>query len=659
MKSLLTALVFILFAAYSSAQYNTPTDLDQNYCSHLKSALEQQSRYYFPISTHPLLDAYDVHFYFLDIEAENNTIYISGNVTIKATVTATVLDTFAFELVSELTVDSVLVNGTAESFSHEGDHVFVPLSNGPGQGQEVAARIYYHGTPPSGGFFTGISTDYNDTYDKNVTWTLSEPYGAKEWFPVKQDLHDKADSVWVFVTTSQENMAGSQGLLTNITPMPQGKLRYEWKSYYPIAYYLISIAVADYQEYNIWAHPSNMEDSILIQNFIYDHPDYLPNWEEGINNTVGFLELFSEIFGPYPFAEEKYGHCVSEIGGAMEHQTMTTLGFFNYGLVAHELGHMWFGDNVTCAYWNDIWVNEGFATYSDYLAHHYLTTPFYDSLWLKIRHDHVKSEPGGSIYVPDSLLGDVWRIFSGRLSYSKGALMLHMLRFELQDDDLFFDILTEFGVQYGDSVATGMDFKELAEDMSGEDLDVFFDQWYFGEGYPVYDIVWNHYTDTLHIYSTQTASTTVTPFFDMLVPYHVTFTDGTDTTLLLRQTGPLSVFAVPLQKNVAGLEVDPDQWILHELNSISFGLDDPGNPVYFSLGPNPAREKFYIFLQGQNNHDLSYHLTDISGRLIDSRKLLSGGQAVDISFLQKGIYMITVSDGKNALTRRVVKIDDF
>ena len=659
MRSLAFLLTFTLFAAFSTAQYNVPTDVDPHYCSHLKSAIHSQGEYRFPVASHPLLEEYDVGFYFLDIAAENNSIFISGNVTIRATVTADLMDTIAFELIEEMTVDSVFVDGVSHSVARQGDYGYVFLDVPLVEGQLFDLRVYYQGTPPTGGFFTGISTDYNETYDKHVTWTLSEPYSAKDWFPVKQDLTDKADSVWVFVTTSAENMVGSQGLLTNVTTMPDGRLRYEWKSRYPIAYYLISISVADYQEYNIWAHPENMEDSLLIQNFIYDHPDYLPSWKGAIDETVNFIELFSDLYGQYPFPEEKYGHCVSEIGGGMEHQTMTTLGVFNFGLVAHELGHMWFGDNVTCATWNDIWVNEGFATYSDYLAHHFLASPYYDSVWLKIRHDHVKSQPGGSVYVPDSLLGDVWRIFSGRLSYSKGALLLHMIRFELQDDDLFFDVLTEFGVQYADSVATGMDFKELLEDMSGQEFDTFFDQWYFGEGYPIFDIVWNHLADTLQIHSTQTASTAVTPFFDMLVPYLVKFEDGTDTTLLLRQAEPLSVYAIPLAKTVTGLEVDPEQWILHDLNSISVGVDDPEGPVFFALGPNPCSDVVNIFLQGQKHHDLYYYLTDLSGRLISSRKILSDRQAVDMSSLEKGIYMITVSDGVNAATKRMVKISDF
>jgi len=658
-NSFILVFILLLVARMAFSQYNIPTDVDLNYCSHLKSAYDHQKMYYSIMATHPMLEEYDVHFYFLDIRAENNTVDIAGNVTIKAHVTAPVLDTFAFELIGVLVIDSVFINGQPHSFLHQGDYGFIPLGSSLGQGDEIMAQVYYHGTPPTGGFFRGISTGYNSTYDKNVTWTLSEPYAAKEWFPVKQDLTDKADSVWVFVTTSPENMVGSQGLLTQVTNMPNGKVRYEWKSNYPIAYYLISISVADYQDYSIWAHPENMDDSLLIQNFIYDHPNYLNDWKEGIDQTAEFIELFSELYGQYPFAEEKYGHCVSQIGGGMEHQTMTTLGGFSFGLVAHELGHMWFGDNITCATWNDIWVNEGFATYSDYLAHSFLASSYYDSVWLKVRHDHVKSQPGGSVYVPDSLLGDVGRIFSGRLSYSKGALLLHMIRFELQDDELFFDIMTEFGVQYGDSVATGMDFKELVEDMSGQDFDDFFDQWYFGEGYPIFDIVWNQTDDTVHIYSTQTASTSATPFFSMLVPYYLKFSDNTDTTLLLYQDDPFSEYSIPMEKQVTTFRLDPDQWILHELNSLMVGIDNPANPVFFTIGPNPAQDRVHLFLRKDTCLNCTLKLSDLSGRILHTEDFLSGHHLLDLSEYPSGIYVITITDGLNSMTKRMMKVSNL
>ncbi len=194
----------------------------------------------------PFLHDYDVKFYFLDIEIHANTVHVGGEVTFYAEVVAEELDTFAFELIDVMTVTDVTINDISLSFTHGNDVGIVPLQTALTQGEMLTAKITYEGTPPTGGFFSGISqaTDWG----KQVVWTLSEPFAARDWWPTKQVLEDKADSTWIFLTTEEENMAGSNGLLTNVTTMPDNKLRYEWKSNYPIAYYLISFAVSEYQE---------------------------------------------------------------------------------------------------------------------------------------------------------------------------------------------------------------------------------------------------------------------------------------------------------------------------------------------------------------------------------------------------------------------------
>jgi aminopeptidase N len=654
MKKFIFSTLLIISGSLTFGQYNIPVDIDENYCHHIKAGIDGIKSYNAPVTVNSLMEKYDVTFYFLDLTVENNTVYLSGSVTIKAKSLVNSLDTIAFELYPGLTIDQITLDNIPHSFDRDDYLVTVPLDAPVGLGSYFSIKITYHGMPPTGGFFSGISTALNPEYQKDVTWTLSEPYAAKDWWPVKQDLGDKADSVWVFLTTSQTNKAGSEGLLTAVTPVAGGKLRYEWKSKHPIDYYLISFAVADYMEYNQYAHPEGTEDSVLIQNFIYDDPACLSYYQEGIDRTADFIELYSNLFGIYPFIDEKYGHCLTELGGGMEHQTMTTLGGFSFSLVAHELGHMWFGDHVTCATWSDIWINEGFATYCDYLSHHFLSTPYYDSLWLKLRHDNVKNQPGGSVYVPPDELGDIGRIFDGRLSYSKGALLLHMIRFELQDDDQFFDIMESYENEFGDSVATGADFRDWVELQSGKDFTDFFNQWYYGEGYPIFDIVWNQTDDNLNIYSTQTTSTNVTTLFKMTVPFHLIFNDGTDTTLLFYQDSNQDAFSLPVLKTIEQIEVDPEQWILHRLNSISVGIEEQLSPVYFSLGPNPAKEQINVFLAHQPEKTTELTISDLSGRMILTRILNSTNTTLDISTLPAGIYFVTMTDGSNKLNKKLI-----
>ena len=645
--------ILILSVIVAAGQYNVPGPIRDFRCNHSRAAENSQFlSNYFP-GAFSWYEDYDVNFYFLDLQVENNTIDLAGNVTTKAKALHE-LDTVRFELYSGLIIDSVFINGEVRNFSSENDIIKIPVVTPITQGNHFTTRIRYHGTPPAGGDYTGVTTAYNETYQKNVTWTLSEPYAAKDWFPVKQDLKDKADSVWVFLTTSAENKAGSQGLLTAVVPLQNGKVRYEWKSNYPIDYYLISYSVADYMEYNLYAHPEGTADSVFIQNFIYDDPACLANLKAGIDRTADFMGLFTSFFGTYPFIEEKYGHCQAEFGGGMEHQTMTTLGTFSFTVVSHELGHSWFGDKVTCATWNDIWINEGFATYCDYLAHSYLADPIYDSIWLQLRHDYVKTEPGGSVYVPEDQLGDINRIFDGRLSYSKGALLLHMIRFEIQDDELFFNTLKTYVDEFADSVATGEDFKRWLELKTGIDFTDFFTQWYYGEGYPIFDISWNQEENQLNIISTQTTSSTVTPLFKMHLPYYLKFTDGSDTTLILYHDANQNSYAVPLTKTIEEIVLDPDQWTLHGLKNLSVEERKMDSPVYFSFGPNPAGNRMKIYFT-QKHIKARMSITDLSGRLLLTREIEGPQVEEDISAIPAGLYFITINDGENELSKRLIK----
>ena len=652
MKKVLTlsALLLAFFTAFSQYAHIE----DRMGCHHAK-AYGHHDYVFQPDLRSTLFQDYDVKFYFLTIHVENNTVTLDGVTRIDAEVTAAVLDTFALELVPQLTVDSAMINGEMVSVERSGDELYLIPNETYPQGTSISAKIYYRGTPPSSGFFSGISTAYNSQYSANVTWTLSEPWLAKEWWPAKQDLQDKADSSWVFIITDENNLAGSQGILTAVTPMPNNKLQFEWKSKYPIAFYLISLAVAEYEEYNIYAKPAAMGgDSILVQNYIYQGS--LSNYKSGIDNTPEMIELMSDLYGLYPFWEEKYGHCLTQLPGGMEHQTMTTIGNFSFGLVAHELGHMWFGDNVTCATWNDIWINEGFATYSDYLANEQILGYEEAQDWLESTHSYVMSQPGGSVYIPQGQATTIGRIFDGRLSYRKGASIIHMIRFELQDDDLFFEVLETFQDEYADSVATGVDFQAVLEDVSGQDFSDFFDQWYFGEGYPRYTIIWNQDEENVNMNITQTTSTSTTTLLRMLMPYRFNYDDGTDTTVLLYQTENYNFFSIPVDKTVNSIDVDPENWTLEQLIGIAVGIEETRSPAFFTFGPNPVQDQLRIFLPNDTGNSYRLIISDLSGREVYRLERTGEESLLNLQSLQKGMYLITLRSGDYAVSKRLVKI---
>ena len=600
-----------------------------------------------------LMDKYDVKFYKLDIKAERNTVYISGNVTIKAIVKASQLDTFAFELKDYMTIDSVYINNLKRNFNRAGDDVFVgipALTNGA----NVTAQIFYKGMAPNtGAFFSGISCQTSQDWGNQITWTLSESFAAKQWFPVKQSLTDKIDSVYIFVTTSNDNKVGSNGVLTNIVNLPNNKVRYEWKTRYPMVYYLISIAVGKYVDYSIYAHPAGLQDSVLIQNYVYDNPQTLPTYLTDINRTKNFIELYSDLFGMYPFYKEKYGHSLAPLGGGMEHQTMTTLGDFNFYLNCHELSHQWWGDNVTCATWSDIWINEGFASYAEYLAANSLISYQEAQQHMRDFHDNVLQEHDGSVYIPPYMAVDENRIFDGRLSYKKGAAIIHNLRFEVGSDTVFFNIMKQVQIRFKDSTITGLDFKAVAEELSGKNLTDFFNQWYFGEGYPYFYITYSQQNDSLYINVNQLTSANVTPLFKMNVEYKIIYNGG-DTIVKLYQQANVQTFKIPMNKLVTGIVFDPKNWIINGL--VNINRIDENKATNFLIYPNPCSDKLQIYLGSNKSGNYQIRITDISGKEILIKNWFADNSSeIDISNLEKGIYFLQISDGMNKSVQKFIK----
>lgn len=650
--SLLTILSFL--ATIALAQWNQPEDAHLG-CNHAKGHHLKSADAFLYFQDDLLFD-YDVKFYFLDIEVSPTSVDVAGNVSIHLEVVSNTLDTLVLEFSDGMFVDSAFIDGVEVMPFHTNDHIYMEPPAAYNQGDLLEVQVYYHGTPPSGGFFSAVTTAFSTQWGQHVTYTLSEPFAARDWFPVKQVLPDKADSCWVFLTTGEEFAAGSQGLLTAITPMPDNKHRYEWKSKYPIAYYLISFAVSDYLEYNLYAHPEEMNgDSLLIQNFLYDHPNIINAYGDDIDNTADFIELFSDLYVLYPFHEEKYGHCLTTLGGGMEHQTMTTMGGFNYDLITHELGHMWFGDNVTCATWSDIWINEGFASYSEYLAREHLQGQNAANTWMNNTHSNVLSQPGGSVYVPPEHADSIPRIFSGRLSYDKGAAIIHMIRFELDNDSLFFAVMEEFQHRFADSTATGDDFKMVLEDLSGMDFNDFFEQWYYGEGYPTYSIVWNQTPEGINMNITQEASyPSVTPLFKMPMEYNIMTTEG-DTTITLFHESNFTQFSMPVDGQVITIWVDPNNWVLNKVGSITVGIEETENPVYFTFGPNPAAESVTLYM-AKSTEEVNISIADIMGRIVMESTASGETITVNTSDLPQGTYIIRIHDGEDSYTRRMVKI---
>lgn len=606
-------------------------------------------------------EKYDVHFYSLDLSMTNLNTDVAGTAEIHAKARVD-LDSALFELFQTLTITEVRVNGNPVLFSRNNSAVKAPVNALTGDAFVIA--IDYNGTPPTsatnplGG--AGMTNDNSPSWGNQVTWSLSEPFSAYEWFPCKQSLSDKADSCAVKITVPDSCKAGSNGILENVVDVGNQKMRYEWKHRHPIDYYLISVSIAEYVEYNVTANPIGAPAPILIQNYIYDNPGTLPNFQAEIDETADFLELFYELYGPYPFEDEKYGHCMAPISGGMEHQTMTTQGFFEKGLTSHELGHQWWGNNVTCASWADIWVNEGFASYSEYLMLENLYPAEKAQHMLDV-HTDVMSQTGGSIWVLDSL--NESRIFSGRLSYNKGSAFIHTLRFMLNNDVVFFNALRDFQNAFADSVAKGTDVRDALANVSGVDLTAAFEQWYFGEGYPTYSARWNRVGNDLFLEITHTTSKpAVTPTFTNPIEIRFSRTGAPDTTIRFDITNNLDQYFID---NIGDVDyivgIDPSNWVVNKVGAI---VNDPAftalataNEVFedeIILYPNPADDVINISMSASSGYAFA-ELSDLSGRRLFTQEM-NGSASIDVSSFSSGTYMITFRsiNNKTLRTERIV-----
>lgn len=560
-------------------------------------------------------EEYDVRYVKLDLRMNNLDTDIRGMAHTRAQVVHAGMDTYVFELIEDYTIDSLVFNGANLAVNATGPVRIALLPAPLAAGALFDVRVYYHGAPPFGpGFFTtGIRTETFGQWNQTYTYTLSEPYAASDWWPAKQALQDKIDSSDVWITVSQDLKAGSNGLLQQVVPLAGGLQRFEWKSRYPIDYYLISAAVGPYQDYSYYMHFDNSSDSMLVQNYISDNPAALSFYKDRADSTAVMINYFSSLFGRYPFWKEKYGHCLTPLGGGMEHQTMTTLNSLEPFLVAHELGHQWFGDHVTCATWGDIWLNEGFATYLAYLYGGFSRGTAFATADMQAIHDNVMSEPAGSVFCSDTT--DVGRIFSGRLSYNKGAAVIHSLRFVFNDDSRFFAMLRDYQQAYGHSTASTGQFQAFAAARLGQDLDTFFSQWIYGEGYPVYNVSWNQSGGNVIIHlEQQSANPASVALFR--TPLELRFFAGlADTTVRLYNDVASQTFVFPWSGHMDSLQVDPRNMILNRTDSIRRDYSllslDGFDTTAFVLYPNPAQDRWLI--DGMPVYTELF-LTDAAGR---------------------------------------------
>lgn len=573
--------------------------------------------------------------------------YIAGDITTYFKPTTALFSTIEFDLSSALKVDSVLYHGFKVSFTHNSKHlvtinlpIIVPV------GISDSITVFYQGEPAGSGMGSFARSTHSN---EPVIWTLSEPYGARDWWPCKQNLVDKIDSIDIIVTCPQPYKAASNGLLVSETVIGTKKVTH-WKSRYPITTYLVAIAVTNYAEFTqVLSVPSG---TLPILNYVY--PENLSNAINESAGIIGIMQLFDSLLIPYPFSKEKYGHAQFGWGGGMEHQTMSFMYSFDYGLMAHEVAHQWFGDHVTCGSWQEIWLNEGFATYLEGLAQERYYPATWE-IWKTSKVKYITSEDDGMVFCADTT--NNIRTFDGRLSYDKGAYILRMLRWKI-GSKAFFEGLKNYlnDPKIAGKFGKTSYLKEHLEATGGKSLTKFFDQWYYKEGFPSYVVEWKQVSNTVTVTIDQKTSHHSVSFFEMPVP--VQFGNGEkDTILVFDNTYSGQQFTCTLPFSANWAMFDPELQLLSKNNHVAVLYELSSDPDLIKIYPNPAHTKLEVKMMIDAERIIDINVIDLLGKTILSPGISSSQSSyeLDVAELPLAMYYLQVKTSRKTYRSKFVK----
>ncbi|GJQ62834.1 MAG: peptidase M1 [Melioribacteraceae bacterium] len=481
------------------------------------------------------------------------------NISVAAVISGELLnakkENIVFNFRDNFSIDSLKLDHVPSAFKYEDEYLIVPFGK---ESDSFLVEVYYSGNPEASGFG---SFEFGEIQDGKLIYSINEPTFASTWFPCNDRPDDKTQ-LEISITNDSNYVSASNGILMGIE-LNADRKTYHWKTDYPISTYLVTINSAPYvnfQEYYVGA------DSLLLDYYVL--PGSYEDAKRDFKVNAKALECFEELFGDYPFYGEKYG--VAEFlwdAGAMEHQTLTGVSFnlitgsgFFEDFFIHEVAHHWWGNSVGPKTWKDIWLNEGFSTYSEALYYEYYNGPAALASTMEGKKDSFEDT---RLYPPDGF------VFS-RTFYDKGAWVLHMLRRET-GDDIFFDMLKTIQRDYKYSNYSTPEFISLAEKLSGRSLSNFFKQWVTdGEGIIYIDYVETHskeneeYLTELEILQDNITDRVYS--FPLDVRYIYYDNQSEDFTYNISKKIQKIVFRG--KNRVKKVILDPDTWLLAEINGM-------------------------------------------------------------------------------------------
>ncbi|MFH1463511.1 MAG: M1 family metallopeptidase [Pseudomonadota bacterium] len=470
----------------------------------------------------------------------------------------------------EAVLAALEVESTAVTWTQHGDEVSVPMPPGLVAGDEVALRVRYQA--PGTTDVTALGLHWGDPI-----YTFSEPSGARDWLVVYDTPTDKATLTWQ-VTAPSDLVVIANGEPAGQTEGEDGTTTWDFDFPWPIATYLMVVDAGSYLEdvdetgpvpVHTWAQAGDYDEAVTA-----------------LADTPEMIEVFAGLFGPYPYS--LYGNVLVPFGGAMEHTTKTSFGdeLIGYGryatlVDAHELAHQWWGDWVTCAEWEEIWLNEGFASYSEALWVEATEgeDALRDYLWIEQRDSYLNWldwEGEFALYDPDYMWGGT--------VYDKGSFVLHMLRFVV-GDEAFFDGLARYRDAHGGDVATTEDLRAAMEAAFGDSLEWFFDEWVYRAGDPSYRVgITNQQLDDgtwqVDVHVQQTGAET----WAMPVEWTLHLRDGQELADEHWIDAPRAVVSTCLGQPATGIDFSPHAHLLYRDLQVDLDGFDPAPVV---CGPPP------------------------------------------------------------------------
>lgn len=558
-----------------------------------------------PFADRDYLSDTDVQNNFLDIAVDPAAGTISGSNTITVKSMVNGLTTFNFALRSNFAVTQVQVNGLNVALpSGPGANSYlrtVTLNRPYALNEQFTVKIYYNGVPVSRGFG---SIEFTTQAGMPLVSSLSEPYYAATWWPAKDgdvfmpgDNADKA--TWSMALTTPGNLMGvSNGVLMSSETLVDGRKKWNWQSNYPMATYLACFSVTNYNAYSVpyTYNPPGGGPSVSFpfRYFMYPGSDTAANraaWEK----VLPMMDALQPVYGVYPFASEGYGMYQFPFGGGMEHQTMTGQDGYGESLTVHELGHQWWGDNVTCRTWHDIWFNEGMASYTESLyAERKVGSTGQTALVSAMNaRKPTAAQVGGTVYVYDT--SDNNAIFDSALVYNKAGWVWHMLR-GVMGDSTFWSFLAEFRAQYSGGAVTTENIREVADQVTGKNFAPFIDEWVYQGGAPTYfkgfaPLTVNGKTYAkFHIRQSQSASY---PTFTTPIDSQFTSASGT----VVYKVAPVARTSWFVRKTPASptaFNLDPNTWVLNYGKTAETYVSAGAPPVILESLPVPGASSEFV-----------------------------------------------------------------